>query len=77
MSGVQIFMLLSLSAQFTPFSWLNSFTMFVEEVEKALVFPRLFKLIHSRKKNDCTVIWNGLCSVHKPPERLTLHIIEA
>ena len=29
----------------------------------------------SRKKDDCTVIWNGVCSVHKPHEGLTLHTV--
>ena len=47
--------------------------MFVEEVEKALVGSGTFQTVISRKKDDCTFIWNGLCFVHKPHERLTLH----
>ena len=31
------------------------------------------EIVLSRKKDNCTVIWNGVCSVHKPHERLTLH----
>ena len=27
----------------------------------------------SRKKDDCTVIWNKVCSVQKPHEGLTLY----